>query len=110
MKNEKFEISDEELELVNGGYNLIGKIYGNPGDVVFKFAIGSSVEYVTAYIWRAFTKQCTVIDRKVDKYPGQEGYCAWYKVSCSWSRYNNKWFAEKEFEGGFTKVESYTDL
>ncbi len=96
-----FEIKDEELNLVNGGYCLIGATYDRPEDVAYRFDIGSHVELVTAYIWRAFTVGCTVIDRKIDKCQNGKGFCAWYKVSCSDDSYDNVWFPEKEFETGF---------
>ena len=95
------EISDMELDTVSGGYRLIGRKYEKPENVVFLFEVGSHVEAVTAYFWRVFTVGCTVLNRKVAlDYDGQ-GYCAWYKVSSSDGFFDNKWFAEKEFEGGF---------
>lgn len=106
----KYEISDSELEAVNGGYYLRGDMFDSPADVVFRFAIGEKVEYVVAYIGRAFTKQCTIIERKVGTYPDSNKYCAWYKVSCSNWLYNNEWYPEKEFERGFKKVDTYNDL
>ena len=97
-----FEIKDEELDLVNGGYFLIADTFDRPEDVCYRFDIGRHVELVTAYIWRAFTEGCTVIDRTIAKSSDGKGYCAWYKVSCSDSSYNNCWFEERGFEGGFS--------
>lgn len=96
-----YELNDKELEVVNGGFMLVGEKYERPEDVVFKFSIGEHVEYVTLYIWRAFTKGCTVIERKVDMCSDGKGYCAWYKVSCDSWLYNNEWYEEKEFERGY---------
>ncbi len=96
-----FEIKDEELNLVNGGYKLVGEQYDNPGDVVFKFSVGDHVELVTLYIWRAFTKGCTITSRKIAKSSGGNGYSAWYKVSCDSWLYDGEWYEEKNFEGGF---------
>lgn len=101
INKDTFEIKDEELSKAAGGYCLVGDVYDKPEDVVYKFNIGNHVEIVTAYIWRAFTRGCTIIDRKIDKSPAGKGYCAWYKVSCSSDSYNNQWFQESRFEGGF---------
>ena len=103
VMDKAYEISDKELNMVNGGFYLIGEKYEKPEDVVFKFSVGGHVELVTVYIWRAFTKGCTVIDRKVDKCSDGKGYCAWYKVSCDSWFYDNEWYEEKEFEGGFSQ-------
>ena len=95
------EMNEMELEKVNGGFNLIGARYAKAEDVVFKFEVGSHVEIVTAYLWRAFTKGCTVIDRKVDRSIDGRYFCAWYKVRCSDELYDNDWYEEDVFEGGF---------
>ncbi len=99
--NKVGEMNDKELEMVNGGFDLIGERYSRPEDVVFKFEVGSHVEIVTMFLWRAFTKGCTVIDRKVDFTADGRKFCAWYKVSCSDSLYDDDWFPEEVFEGGF---------
>ena len=106
------EIDDKALEAVNGGFVLIGDTYETPGEVVFKFGIGSSVEYVILYIWRPFTRRYYVIDRKVDhclEEDGKERYCAWYKVSTDRNSSDGEWHPEKEFEHGFTGCSFISD-
>ena len=107
LNTKKYEVDDKALEAVNGGYILIGDTYDSPEKVVFKFGIGSSVEYVILYIGRPFTRQYYVIDRKVDhclEEDGSDRYCAWYKVSTNRNGSDAEWHPEKEFEHGFSEV------
>lgn len=106
-----FEIADSELDTVNGGYQLYGDIFEKKEDVVYRFEIGRVVEIVRGIAFgHVFTKQCTIIDRKIDAAEKGNGYCAWYKVSCSSNTYNNKWYPELDFEGGFNDYSTYNDL
>ena len=99
-----FEINDKELDTVSGGYYPVGTVYKKPEDVKFLFEIGQEVELVVIYLGGPFTKGCKIIDRKVEREPGTDHYRAMYKVSCSFFYFNNEWYPETEFEGGFTDV------
>lgn len=103
------EINDAELISVSGG--RYADYFDTPEEVAYRFHLNSSVELVTCELYNCcFTQKCTVIDRKVAKNNHGDGYCAWYKVSCEDSEYNNKWYQEMDFEGGFIKSNDIVSL
>ena len=105
MDREPMKIDDDELLQVNGGYGVTSVTFQNKEDVTFKWNVGDHVEKIRAYAFlHVFTYGCTVIDRKADRKPGTEGYCAWYKVSSDDSDYNNEWFSEDQFENGYISI------
>lgn len=107
MNTKRIEINEKKLQSVCGGITGIGNTYNHPEDVFFKFWIGQKVELVTGLCFHRFTKQCKVIEKKADKCEDSNSYCAWYKVSCSDEEYNNKWFPEALFEGGYIDMHAW---
>ena len=97
--NEKVkELSDEELEKVNGGGEK-GYYFETPACTCFKWKIGDHVELITCdTFFHTFTKGCTIINRTVGEYaPGH--WQGKYQVNCSDS-YLSGWYFEYEFEHG----------
>ena len=99
-------MTDEQLEKVSGGYYFISESYPTPDMVVYKWKIGDHVEKVRGYgpFNHVYTTGCTVLDRKPGVHPSGNGYCAYYLIKADEPENNNHWFAQENFEHGYTSI------
>ena len=111
-KGKMVELSDEELENINGGFGVKFSTWDNPNDVPFRWGIGARVErvyYVEIFSGHLCTSCCYVVDRMAapNTWGSKGGFVPVYKVTSEDSDYNNTWQPEFYFQGGYNDISRF---
>ena len=106
-KREKVELTDNELEKVNGGVSFdYDCLYDNQQSIVYKRNRGDHVEVVRAYAFgHVFTQGCTVVGLNFVIENGK--YIPAYIVSSSNPDYDGACVPEYQIEGLFLDIHQF---